>query len=374
VKSGKILVNCILTSVLAVSQNLIPVNQNQAKAQSVRPYAVFVNGWQNCCAWGMNTLQNRLIDQMNAEPRYVPYNNFDNNGKSGDTSTDERFLRDGADFINNTLDRNRPLILIGHSFGGDSILKLLPRINRRIQFVGVIDPVRTGGLRTTLKALTVPSNVDYFFNRWQTRVPFPNDFSVDGSISCNARLKCDQDSQNIKRFEDSSPHVRSCTATEKLTFQCPNSGKVQLRLNHQSISIDAYIQRQMGDRIQEQLAALPSNSSNVPGKYRLSDGTIFSSNGRDAYCTYLNMEHWSFAADKETLRPANSLPSFRNDGPCPVLLPAGNYRQPDGLIFYSNGRDAFCSYRRVPGESIRQLNGPVPYDRLMRNDGVCAGQ
>jgi hypothetical protein len=374
VKSGKILVNCILTSVLAVSQNLIPVNQNQAKAQSVRPYAVFVNGWQNCCAWGMNALQNRLINQMNAEPRYVPYNNFDNNGSSGNTSTDERFLSDGADFINNKLDRNRPLILIGHSFGGDSVLKLLPRINRRIQFVGVIDPVRTGGFRATLKALTVPSSVDYFFNRWQTRVPFPNDFGVDGSIQfCNARVKCDQDSQNIKRFEDSSPYTRSCTFTEKVSFQCPGSGKVQLRLDHQSISTDAYIQRQMGDKIQEQLAALPSNSSNVPGNYRLADGTIFYSNGKDAYCTYQNMEHWSFAANNE-LRSASSFPSLRNDGPCGVSLPAGNYRQPDGLIFFSNGKDAFCAYRRVPQGSIRQLNAPVFYDRFMRNDGVCAGQ
>jgi hypothetical protein len=109
------------------------------------------------------------------------------------------------------------------------------------------------------------------------------------------------------------------------------------------------------------------------GVYRLADGAIFSTNGRDAYCTYQNMDHFSFAADK-SLRPATSFPSFRNDGPCPVILPVGNYRQPDGLIFYSNGRDAFCSYRRVPGGSIRQLNGPVPYDRLMRNDGVCAGQ
>jgi hypothetical protein len=109
------------------------------------------------------------------------------------------------------------------------------------------------------------------------------------------------------------------------------------------------------------------------GVYRLADGSIFSTNGRDAYCTYQNMDHFSFAADK-SLRPATSFPSLRNDGPCPVILPAGNYRQPDGLIFYSNGKDAFCAYRRVPGGFIRQLNGPVPYERLMRNDGVCAGQ
>jgi hypothetical protein len=109
------------------------------------------------------------------------------------------------------------------------------------------------------------------------------------------------------------------------------------------------------------------------GVFRLSNGAIFFTNGRDAYCTYQNMEHFSFAANK-LLRPASSFPSLRNDGPCPVILPEGNYRQLDGLIFFSNGKDAFCSYSRVPGGSIRQLNGTVPYDRLMRNDGLCAGQ
>jgi hypothetical protein len=117
----------------------------------------------------------------------------------------------------------------------------------------------------------------------------------------------------------------------------------------------------------------PSNPSNMLGNYRLADGTIFFSNGRDAYCTFQNMEHWSFASDK-ALRPADSIPPLRNDGPCVVVLPAGNYRQLDGLIFFSNGKDAFCAYRRVPTGFIRQLNAPVPYDKFMRNDGICAGQ
>jgi pimeloyl-ACP methyl ester carboxylesterase len=185
-KLGKMLTGVgavICTSLLGTALLIRP-----AVAQSSRPYVVFVNGWQNCCSWGMNALQNRLINQMNAEPRYVPYSNFDNNGSSGNTSTDERFLRDGADFINNQLDKNRPLILIGHSFGGDSVLKLLPRINRRIQLVAVIDPVRTGGFRATLKNLNVPSNVDYFYNRWQENEPFPTDYIVNGSIACQGHF------------------------------------------------------------------------------------------------------------------------------------------------------------------------------------------
>lgn len=232
----------VCTSLLGTALSVLP-----AFAQSSRPYVVFVNGWQNCCSWGMNALQKRLINDMNAEPRYVPYSNFNEDGKSGNTSTDDPFLRDGADYINNQLDRNRPLILIGHSFGGDSVLKLLPRINRRVQFVAVIDPVRTGGFRATLTGLNVPSNVDYFFNRWQKNEPFPNDFPVDGSIQCNAR-KCDQDSQFALTDINGNPRKEKC----KLLEACRTK---QVRAGHQSLPTDDWIQRIIGDRIQERLAA-----------------------------------------------------------------------------------------------------------------------
>jgi pimeloyl-ACP methyl ester carboxylesterase len=171
-----------------------------AAGQSSRPYIVLVNGYQNCCARG---ILDRL-PQINADIRSVPYSNFSDGGSSGNTSDDSAFLRDGANFINNQLDKNRPLILIGHSFGGDSVLKLLPRINRRIQFVAVIDPVSTGGFRATLSRYRVPENVDYFFNRWQTNVVFPNDFPVSGLIASSAR-KSDQEEESIARNEDSSP-------------------------------------------------------------------------------------------------------------------------------------------------------------------------
>lgn len=227
---------------------------NSATAQSSRPYIVLVNGYGNCCAWG---IADRL-PSINAEIRSVPYSNFDQGGKSGDTSSDARFLQEGANFINNKLDKSRPLILIGHSFGGDSVLKLLPRINRRIQFVGVIDPVRTGGFRAPLIALPVPSNVDYFFNRWQENLPFPNDFKVNGSIPCNART-CDQDSQNIARNADFSPVTTECRWDEVTCpgFKAPTpfrkgrKGTKQIRVSHQDLAKDAYIHRILEERIKK---------------------------------------------------------------------------------------------------------------------------
>jgi pimeloyl-ACP methyl ester carboxylesterase len=222
-KFRSIFTKALLTSALAISQNLFFVSgADQAKAQAqggLRPYVVFVNGQDNCCTWGRYT--NGSIDPYmdtviralppSADIRYVPYSNFRDGGRSSDdwTSVDTQFLRAGADFINNQLDINRPLIIIGHSYGGDSVLKLLPRINRRIQFVAVIDPVGTGGFRRIAQESSVPGNVDYFFNRWQENVMFPVDFSRNGSIRCNAK-QCDQDSQNIARGEDGSSRTIEC--------------------------------------------------------------------------------------------------------------------------------------------------------------------
>jgi pimeloyl-ACP methyl ester carboxylesterase len=259
-KFRQVLTSCILTTTLAVSQSLFLSSQNQAKAQSSRPYIVLVNGYQNCCAWGIT----ERFPSMNAEIRSVPYSNFSNGGTSGNTSNDSAFLEKGADFINNQLDKSRPLILIGHSFGGDSVLKLLPRINRKIQFVAVIDPVRTGGLRASLKNLRVPSNVEYFFNRWQENLPFPNDFQTNGSIPCSAK-QCDQDSQNIARNADFSPLTTECRWDEVTCpgFVAPNpfigrrgkKGRKQVRVSHQDLPKDAFMQTDLGNKIKRQLVA-----------------------------------------------------------------------------------------------------------------------
>ncbi len=249
---GTVVCTTILGTVLSIGSTT---------AQSSRPYVVFVNGWKNCCASGMNALQSRLMSEMNAELRYVPYSNFLNNVPSDDTSNDSAFLQGGADFINKELDPNRPLILIGHSFGGDSVLKLLPRINRRIQFVAVIDPVRTYGKRSTLKDLRVPGNVNYFYNRWQQNEPFPIDFRSEGSIPCSA-LKCDQDSQNISRNEDYSPKTTECRWDEVTCpgFKAPiplfrkgRKGTKQVRISHQDLPRDAFLQKDLGDKIKQNL-------------------------------------------------------------------------------------------------------------------------
>lgn len=269
-KLGRILKS--MSAILCTSLLGVELWGGKAAAQTSRPYIVLVNGYNNCCAWGVT----ERFPSMNAEIRSVPYSNFSDDSKSNATSNDSAFLQEGADFINNKLDRSRPLILIGHSFGGDSVLKLLPRINRQIQFVAVIDPVRTGGFRVPLTNLRVPSNVEYFYNRWQENMPFPNDFKTSGSISCRAK-QCDQDSQNIARNADFSAVTTECSWAEVTCpgFVAPNpligrrgrKGKKQVRVSHQDLPRDAFLQTDLGEKIKKQLSMFtpqPSGSSSAP--------------------------------------------------------------------------------------------------------------
>ena len=254
------------------------VVRNANAQSSPRPYVVLVNGYQDCCVWDprnrgvyMETVV-RELQQRGAEFRLVPWDTFrDGAGQRSSTSNDAAFLQEAADFINNRLDPNRPLILIGHSFGGDSLLSLAPRINRRIQFLGVIDPTAAGGLREPVTRRGVSSNVDYFFNRWEMNalaasnvVPFDSRL-VNGTISgCRAR-NCDQQEQSLARNENGSEIRVNCESWEVTcdgynplpVFMGGSNGTKAKRLAHNDMPSDAYLQRQMANAINRVI----SNSS-----------------------------------------------------------------------------------------------------------------
>jgi len=305
-----------LSATLAFSSivGLPQTKKVSAQQTSNRPYVVFVNGWEDCCTWGrytdgsLNPLMKLVVDSLppNSDIRYVPWDRFENGANQrSSTSNDAEFLRQAADFINQ-LDPNRPLILIGHSFGGDSLLSLAPRITRRIQFFGVIDPTAAGGLREPVTRRRVPTNVDYFFNRWQRNgldnvdifgarerlgigggsarnvVPFDSRV-VNGYISdCLARSCDDQSEQSLARRQDGSEIRVSCEAQEVRCegWRLPgcnlggcwsgSNGTKAKRLAHNDMPLDEYLQRQMADRIGSVLANFrPPNTASNPVSSRL---------------------------------------------------------------------------------------------------------
>jgi hypothetical protein len=316
-KLSRFLTTLGISSVLVAAQVIGLPNQKPKVAQaqsSPRPYVVLVNGYEDCCVWNagnrgvyMGTVVNEL-QRQGAEFRLVPWDTFrDGAGQRSSTSNDAAFLRDAADFINNQLDRNRPLILIGHSFGGDSLLSLAPRINRRIQFLGVIDPTAAGGLREPVTRRGVPSNVDYFFNRWQKNalnsdnvVPFDSRV-VNGSISgCQAR-NCDQQEQNLARREDGS-EIRVKCQSHEVTCKGYNpipgrsNGTKAKRLAHNDMPLDAYLQRQMANRINQVLRA--SQPTSLFSDARRYDAGVLHPNGKAYFFAGDKYYRFDFQSDQ----------------------------------------------------------------------------
>lgn len=340
---------------------------------SLAPYVVFVNGWQNCCVWGWSNNARKNITTMsivkdslpaNTEIRFVPYSSFQSQGKSGDTDSDSAFLNEGADFINNHLNLERPLILIGHSYGGDSVLKLLPKITkrRRIQFVGVIDPVAGGGLRAPVLLDEIPSNVDYFFNRWQMNAWNPDFKSISGIVrnlvpfdaretngsipSCFAKI-CDQEEQSLAKNLDGSQIRNSCEAHEATCegwrlpgcnlsgcWKGSNGTKVR-RLAHEDMPGNGFLQTEMAAAIK----------SVLPRAGYFNDGKATYVTDGAAYCGFNSSAKYNYYRN---VYPAPTLSQYpvsswhlKHTGVCP--MPSGYFN--DGkATYYANGT-SYCVLR-----------------------------
>jgi len=260
-----------LSSFLLLSSlGLLSPKKLEAQSLSGKPVLVFVDGYLDCCAHNMHVVRHGLATRFGAEIIDVTWDGYiktpGRENWSGTLnpyrrSNDSAFTNQAPKLINE-IDPNRPVILIGHSFGGDSILKILPRIKRSILFVGVIDPVAIGGVRWPIKSYIVPSNVRYFYNRWQQNALgagggynlFPLDNRVvNGQISCNA-AQCDQDAQNLARKGDGSPIKVPCRSLE---VSCQgyqpwpggSNGFKSRRLSHEEMPTDDYIQVKIRDII-----------------------------------------------------------------------------------------------------------------------------
>lgn len=170
---------------------------------SIRPLVILVNGKGDCCIQSMTNVINTLQD-AHTELYVVPWNSLSKSSENDSDLNDALFKSEVANYINNKLEPNRPVILIGHSFGGDSLLKVAPLIKRRILFLGVLDPVALGGRRDIVTQYEVPANVDYFFNRWQRNRPWPIDL-IDGKVqNCHALDCSNQGEQSVAKKVDGS--------------------------------------------------------------------------------------------------------------------------------------------------------------------------
>lgn len=192
------------------------------------PIAFLTGGYGDPAAW------RRLVEQLKGagfEVRELSWDNF--NGKQENSlNSDGEYLRIGR-VVLDSLPAGKKVVLTGYSFGGDSALKLASMVRRRIDFLGVVDPVAMGGLRVP-GAYAVRSNVGYFFNRWQENSPWPINFGTSGRISNVApQVRNDQVDANIQRRADGTPFRVRSNWFERNILGYPD--EVQVRNGHLSI-------------------------------------------------------------------------------------------------------------------------------------------
>lgn len=210
----------------------------------------FVNGY------GGGTLPVRVYDHVislinsgraeNIEVFQTNWNSPDPTSQSGNPGpfTPDPFSDDLFVFALTTqllvrYDDADTIMLIGHSYGGDSLLKVVNNLNglRQIDLLATLDPVSRGGVRQTLQ--NPSSNVDYFFNRWQEIVPFPIDFPMSGRLADPKPGQPwterdfgieSQDEQSTRRLADGSPDWHDPETPEELAMTVnPAYSRVKMR-------------------------------------------------------------------------------------------------------------------------------------------------
>jgi pimeloyl-ACP methyl ester carboxylesterase len=126
----------------------------------------------------------------------------------GPLHSDGQFVSDLTRLINGYPSWDH-VVLIGHSYGGDSVLKVANQTSHRIDLLAALDPVGGGGFRSKEAEIatiiggplggilagkvfsadnlpSVPRNVQFFYNRWQEAGFFPIDFTTSGHLDSRA--------------------------------------------------------------------------------------------------------------------------------------------------------------------------------------------
>lgn len=197
---------------------------------------------------------------------------------------------------------------------------------------------------------------------------------VHGNIRCNAR-RCDQDEQQFVTHADGTIHRENCAWYET----CSRKNR---RVDHQELAVDAWIQRIIGDRIEEQFAswleqqrtASNGNSSEL-GFYRQGNQDkvylVFRSNG--THCHVQNLDQMNVFGGFGRVQSLSS-PQFTGEFTGGCGWPNGFYRlgnQDAVYRLYGNRVPNFNigdSYCHVANRTQMEAYGGFGQVRSIRTD------
>ena len=257
-----IIVNILLAS--SQCQDLPP------DSDGPRRFVAFVDGGGNCCAHQMTMISsfiNENFDLSRDELMHTSWFHFSdgtNLSQNDDLCSElavcaiggtRSFIREAIAHLN-SLEAGTEVFLIGHSWGADSILRLLsdhsPPNHIRIRLLVTIDSVGAYGMRSP--KYTVPHYVDYFFNRWQEHdiKSFPLD-GGSGEMNCSAKLQCNQEKQYFSYNSKKERYRQKCSWSDLCTgtWSFGNPGYYHKRVSHASLAYDEWVQTQIIQTIKE---------------------------------------------------------------------------------------------------------------------------
>ena len=220
--------------------------------------AFLVHGFSGCC---ITKKVKDFLEEKGACIHVSNWNDIDRKGNPGDydkadvrrltwkarpnPESDEPFIRDMQEAIKN-IPKSTPLILIGHSFGGDVVLQVSKRIEgRKIAFLAVLDGVGRGGLRKNITQ-PVPKNVEYFFNRWQQNLPLAGDHIIPFDRVLSGKIESDAEESNQKK--QNTEKTKKCKTKHRDPFK-----KIPQLLSHGEIPKDSCIQQKIKNILDERV-------------------------------------------------------------------------------------------------------------------------
>jgi hypothetical protein len=223
--------------------------------------AFVVNGFSGCC---IPKNVKKFLEEKGVKVKEANWNDLDQKRDPGSlikvdqvtNNVDEYFIKQMQEAVKG-IPETTPLIIIGHSFGGDAVLQVAKRIKpRRIAFLAVLDPVGRGGLRQNVTE-PVPSNVDYFFNRWQQNPPLPLDVRVKNQHREKSNIMPIDSLQSGEVKSQAGKSSQEKQNTEK-TSKCETKYRDPLKaipqlLTHSELPNDSCIQHKIIGILQERL-------------------------------------------------------------------------------------------------------------------------
>jgi hypothetical protein len=204
------------------------IDWNEIKTGS-GPVVFLVNGFGGCSPCIARDLHAKLQNSRIAVYDF-DWNDIHRRTQQNNLNLSDTEFLSQMDSVLASVPESRPIVLVGHSFGGDSVLKVSQRTSRNISLLAVIDAVEFAGVRTRR---SVGSNVNKFYNWWTINPSnlfvgpgIPLNPNKNGTLNCIAQI-CNQEEQSFAYNADGSEHRVDC---ESFEVTCPGYNPIPVAL------------------------------------------------------------------------------------------------------------------------------------------------